>query len=316
MSNFKIGFFTEGGYEGNILRDNPNMRSDVSWICALNATHHPIIKLHELSSNLYDIGIVIIPKNKNHLLTYPLIENLKRVCNKIAVMQESTYWYWQDNEIEEQIWYFNTILEFDLILCHNDVDLKYYRGLTEKYCELLPTVMIDDNVKTSDKKNESVMIGGNFVSIYRGIDSYMVAREISDEVWAPTTGRMKPVEKNLDLNHLEWVNWLGFMYELSKHKYAVQLGTPSAGSFNLNCSYLGIPCIGYDNVNTQKVLHPTLSVEEGDIKKAKQLAKKLKDKDFYNECSRETKNLYEKYYSEKVFKTKINKILGELSEKN
>ena len=99
-------------------------------------------------------------------------------------MQESTYWYWQDNEIEEQIWYFNTILEFDLILCHNDVDLKYYRGVTNKPCELLPTVMIGDNVKTSGKKNESVMIGGNFVSIYRGIDSYMVAREISDEVWA------------------------------------------------------------------------------------------------------------------------------------
>ena len=39
------------------------------------------------------------------------------------------------------------------------------------------------------------MIGGNFVSIYRGIDSYMVAREISDDVWAPTTGRMKEQEK-------------------------------------------------------------------------------------------------------------------------
>ena len=84
----KIGFFTEGGYEGNISRDNPNMRSDVSWICALNATHHPIQKLHELPSDLYDVGIIIIPKNKNHLLNYPLVKNLKRVCNKIAVMQE------------------------------------------------------------------------------------------------------------------------------------------------------------------------------------------------------------------------------------
>ena len=303
----KIGFFTEGGYEGNVPRNHTNMRSDVSWICALNATHHPIIKLHELPSDLYDVGVVIIPKTKNYLLGYPFVENLKRVCKKIAIMQESTYWYWQDNEIEEQIWYFNTILEFDLILCHNDIDLKYYRGLTDKPCELLPTVMIGDNVQTSKDKNDSVMIGGNFVSIYRGIDSYMVGREISDNIWAPTTGRMKDRERELDLNHLDWVNWIEFMYELSKHKVAIQLGTPSAGSFNLNCSFLGIPCIGYDNVNTQKILHPSLSVEEGDMKGAKELANKLKDDDFYNHCSNETKELYTKEYSEEVFLTKWEK---------
>ena len=300
----RIGFFTEGNYQGKMPRNNPNMRSDVSWICALNAIHYPIVSLHTLPSDSFDVGVVIIPKTKNYLIDYPFVENLRRVCKKIAIMQESTYWYWQDNEIEEQIWYFNTILEFDLILCHNDVDLKYYRGLTNKPCELLPTVMIGDNVKTSDEKNESVMIGGNFVSIYRGIDSYMVAREISDEVWAPTTGRMKDKEKELDIKHLDWVTWTDFMYELSKHKYAVQLGTPSAGSFNLNCSYLGIPCIGYDNVNTQKELHPSLSVEEGDIKKAKELANKLKDDDFYNHCSNETKELYSKKYSEEIFKEK------------
>jgi|TARA_B100001094_G_scaffold274509_1_gene281549 hypothetical protein len=309
-----IGFFTEGNYQGKIPRSNPNMRSDVSWICSLDATHHPINSLHTLSADSYDVGVVIIPKTKNYLINYPFIKNLRRVCKKIAIMQESTYWYWQDNEIEEQIWYFNTILEFDLILCHNDVDLKYYRGLTNKPCELLPTVMIGDNVKTSDKKNESVMIGGNFVSIYRGIDSYMVAREISDDVWAPTTGRMKDQERELDIKHLDWVTWTDFMYELSKHKYAVQLGTPSAGSFNLNCSYLGIPCIGYDNVNTQKVLHPSLSMEEGDIKTAKELANKLKDKDFYNHCSNETKDLYSKNYSEenflKIWKQKILTKLG------
>ena len=151
------------------------------------------------------------------------------------------------------------------------------------------------------------MIGGNFVSIYRGIDSYMVAREISEDVWAPTTGRMKDKERELDLNHLDWVNWIEFMYELSKHKYAIQLGTPSAGSFNLNCSFLGIPCIGYDNVNTQKILHPSLSIEEGDIKRAKELARKLKDDDFYNHCSNETKELYKKEYSEEIFINKWKK---------
>ena len=50
-----IGFFSEAGYEGKVSRDNPNMRTDVAWVCALGATHHPIYKLHELSDNLLSL---------------------------------------------------------------------------------------------------------------------------------------------------------------------------------------------------------------------------------------------------------------------
>ena len=56
-----IGFFTEGNYQGKIPRSNPNMRSDVSWICSLDATHHPWPKVAELPDNSYDFGIIIIP---------------------------------------------------------------------------------------------------------------------------------------------------------------------------------------------------------------------------------------------------------------
>ena len=54
-------------------------------------------------------------------------------------MQESYYNYWQDSEIIEQIWYYNFLVEMDLILCHNEVDLKYYRGLTGRKCEIMPS---------------------------------------------------------------------------------------------------------------------------------------------------------------------------------
>ena len=63
-----IGFFTEGNYQGKMPRSNPNMRSDVSWICSLDATHHPINSLHTLSTDSYDVGVVIIPKTKNYLI--------------------------------------------------------------------------------------------------------------------------------------------------------------------------------------------------------------------------------------------------------
>ena len=41
----KIAFFSEAGYTGKVPRNNPNMRTDVAWVCALDAIHHPWPKL-------------------------------------------------------------------------------------------------------------------------------------------------------------------------------------------------------------------------------------------------------------------------------
>jgi hypothetical protein len=103
--------------------------------------------------------------------------------------------------------------------------------------------------------------------------------------------------------------WLQWMYELSKHKYGVQLGTAAAGTFNLNCAYLGIPCIAYDNVNTQKYLHPNLSVPDGNIKRARELATRLaNDVGFYTECSENAKSNFKNLYSEEIFLDKFSKL--------
>ena len=305
----KIAFFTEGQYTGRIPRNNPNMRTDVAWICALDAVHYPINKIHELNET-FDLGIVIIPKNKEILFDYPLIENMKKICKKIGTMQESTYWYWQGGTIQAQLWYQSILQSMDIIFCHNDMDLKYYRGITDVKCELMPTLMITDYIKTYQGERKGVMVGGNWVTAYRGFDSYIVGKILSDDISSPTTGRMKPDEKMLDINHLPWIVWLEWMYELSKHKYGVQLGTAAAGTFNLNCAYLGIPCIAYDNVNTQKYLHPNLSVPDGDIEQARKLATRLaSDEDFYIECSNKAKENFNKIYTEEKYLEKIKNII-------
>jgi len=310
----KIGVFTEGGYQGKVQRNNKNMRTDLAWWCALDAVHHPLLTIHELPDNTYDFGIMILPKKRQQLLNYPLLEQYKRVCKKVSVMQESYYNYWQDSEIIEQIWYYNFLIEMDLILCHNEVDLKYYRGLTGGKCEIMPTLMITDFIQTSPEKTDSVMMGGNLVKDYGGIDSYMVAREITNNIWCPTTGRMKEEEKQMDINHLDWLWWIDWIYELSKHKYGIQLGTAAAGTFNLNCAYLGIPCVGYNNVNTQRC-HPNLSVDVGDVESAKLLMKKLKeDTDFYNECSKTAIQKYNECFDEKVYIYTMKKVIQEVIE--
>ena len=307
----KIAFFSEAGYTGKVSRDNPNMRTDVAWVCALDATHHPISTIHELPDNSYDVGIMILPKNRKPLLNYPLLEQYKRVCKKVSIMQESYYNYWQDSSIEEQIWYFNFITEMDLIFCHNDIDLTYYNGLTNVRTELLPSLMITDDIVKRSDYGKGVVIGGNFVWAYGGFDSYQVATEITDDVTAVTTGRMKSEEEGV-LKHIPWVLWKDWINILSQFNVGIQLGTASAGTFNLNCSFHGIPCIGYSNVNTQKILHPSTTVEVGDIGGAKEIARKLKDDKFYDKCMKETQRIYENYYSEKQFLKHTSKIIESL----
>ena len=306
----KIGFFSEAGYEGKEPRNYDNMRTDVAWVCALDATHHPIPKLRSLPNNLYDVGVMIIPKNRKPLLDWfpnPVLEEYRRVCKKVTIMQESYYNYWQDSPITEQIWYFNFITEMDLIFCHNDVDLLYYNGLTNVRTELLPSVMITDDIVRRNEWGDGVIIGGNWVKDYGGFDSYQVGLEITDDITAVTTGRMKPEEEQV-LKHLPWMMWSEWIKTLSQFNVGVQLGTASAGTFNLNCSFHGIPCIGYSNVNTQKILHPLTTVEVGDIDNAKHIAKKLKNDKFYNLCMETTLKRYESHYTEKIFIEHWNRI--------
>ena len=295
-----IGFFSEAGYEGKVPRNHPNMRTYVAWVCALGATHHPLPKIETLPDKLYDVGVMILPKKREMLLNYPLLEQYRRVCKKVTVMQESYYNYWQDSPIAEQIWYFNFITSMDLIFCHNDVDLKYYNGLTNVRTELLPTVMITDGIVRRNESGNGTIIGGNWVKDYGGFDSYQVALELENPITAVTTGRMKPEEQEV-LNHIPWVMWREWIDILSQFNVGVQLGTAAAGTFNLNCSFHGIPCIAYSNSNTQRILHPLTTVELGEIDKAKDIARKLKDDKFYKFCMETTQKRYNMYYSEKVF---------------
>ena len=78
--------------------------------------------------------------------------------------------------------------------------------------------------------------------------------------------------------------------------------THAAGTFALNCAYLGIPCIGYKGLDTQEVCHPLTTVEVGNIGKAKELIKKLdSDQEFYDFNSAAARASYYKHYSRETF---------------
>ena len=301
----KIAFFTEGGYNGKVPRNNPNMRTDQAWICALDATHHCVFQLEQVTQK-YDIGIVIIPKEKNreHLANqnYSLISRIREYCNKILIMQESTHWDWQDESFNSMVWYYNQLTEADGILCHNDIDVPYFKGITNKPAFIFPTLMIEDNIKISKFKEDKTFIAGNWHTTYRGFDAWVVGQEFELPMIGFKSGKFKKGEETNGIDYLPWMNWSDFMFELSKCKYGVQCYQASAGQFPLNCAYLGVPCIGYDDINTQKDLFPNLSVKRGDIVSARKIANELQNnKDFYKQNVKIGKFNYNQLYKEEKF---------------
>jgi hypothetical protein len=306
----KIAFFTEMGFTGKVSRTHDNMRVEFAWMCALNAEHFNLDAAIKSCTDMngmqvYDLGIVIIPKNASLFD----ITKLYAVCRKIAVMQEGPNWFWQDYPIEKQIWYFNTISSADIIFTHNEIDRKYYQGLTLcNNVRVLPSLMIEESIGKLDSiERKDVVIGGNFVSWYGGFDSMIIAKELSDDIYAPSMGRKQAMEDQI-ISHLPYVNWKEWIHTLNKFKYGVHLmRTHAAGTFALNCAYLGIPCIGYKGLDTQEICHADLTVEVGDLESARKLAHKLRnDEEFYLYCVEKCKYRYNMNYTEEKFIEKFN----------
>jgi hypothetical protein len=132
----------------------------------------------------------------------------------------------------------------------------------------------------------------------------MLAKSITNEIYSPQMGRRSDGEEQLGITQLPYLEWDKWISELSRRKIGIHMmRTHAAGTFALNCSYLGIPCIGYKGLDTQKILHPHLSVDDGDLNSAREMLNRLDtDKDFYTLCSGETKELYNQFYHESNFK--------------
>mgnify|MGYP001045120843 FL=1 len=309
-----IAFFSEGGYNGKVPRNIP-MRTDQAWVCALNATHHCIFELNKINVS-YDIGVVIIPKEKNReslsSKNYPLIQNIRKFCDKVIIMQEGCHWDWMEDPVNTMVWFYNQLLECDMILCHNDSDVKYYKGMTDKECFVLPTLMIEDKIETL-KKEDRVFVAGNWHLTYRGFDAWVISNEFDLPKYGFKAGKYKEGEDINGINYLPWMDWHTFMKELSKCKYGIQTYQSSAGQFPLNCAYLGIPCIGYNDVNTQIKLFPETSFDRGDLVTGRKLARKLiEDPGFYTRVSEQAKDLYSSKYSENIFLECWNNIVKKL----
>ena len=314
-----ICFVSQNGHYGKLPRDFTNMRTEFSWMCALNANHYPIDYILNKSSKdipQYDLVIVILPKKLENYDTVKLLDLVKSIGKKVTVMQEGPAWYYQDYNYTNQVNYINFLSSMDFLLTHNKSDISYFKGIFKKPTFNLQSLMIEDVVKNVPRENNGMpIIGGNFCSWYGGVDSYFVSQNFNKPTFIPSMGRKIENEDQFpSLHHLPYMIWNEWIKTLANFNVGIHLmRTHAAGTFALNCAYLGIPCIGYKGLDTQETLHPELSVNIGDIEKANQLAIRLRDdKEFYNYCSDTTKHNYLMYYTEDKWLQIWNKIYEQI----
>ena len=300
----KIAFFTEMGFRGRVPRTHTNMRTEFAWMVGSDADH---FNLNDVPTQKYDLGIVITPKNSPEKVD---LKQIKSFCDKVGVMQEGPFWFFQDYNLPNQIHYYNNLISADIIFAHNEQDRQYYKGLTNHPdVRVLQSLMIEDPISniTPHEERSGIMIGGNMKSWYGGFDSFMLASSVTDEIYSPQMGRRQEGEHQLGIKQLPYLEWNQWISELSKRRVGIHMmRTHAAGTFAMNCSYLGIPCIGYDGLDTQRILHPNLTVKDGDLESARKLIDRLwNDLDFYEENRILTTELYNKHYSEEEWKRKF-----------
>jgi len=309
----KVAFFTEGLNGATYSRNFSNMRTDVAWQVALNSKNFNHWADLNPEIDEFDVGIIIVPK-KWPKEAFDCYYRNKNFCKQWAVMQEGPHELYQDWEIGIQIEYLNLLNSVDIIFCHNECDANYYRGLFDNRVEILPTLMIEDaipEITTRDDQRTGVMVGGNWCSWYSGQDSTFIASEFQEPIFMPSMGRKTPEEYKLKgyfgITHIPYLTWADWIKQLSQRKYAVHLmRTYAAGTFALNCAYLGIPCIGYESLDTQRICFPELTVKEGDLKSASKIVKHLISTPiFYEHVSAYAKKAWKENFHETVFMEKF-----------
>ena len=292
-------FFSESNIKGKVSRDFENARTEFGWSIMLDADWCPI---NQIPEKKYELGVIIIPKNNPNVD----ITRLKEFCDNVAVMQEGPHWYYQDYTIEKQIHYINSLREADWVYCHNKSDKKYYYGLGCDDVRVMRSMMIPEGLESQEYNSQKngILLGGNFVSWYGGMDSYLVASEVDDQKYGVSMGRKQEQEEMIeDIKYLPYMNWREWINHIGQYKVGIHMmRTHAAGTFSMNMSWHGTPVIGYSGLDTQELLHPQTTIGVGDLPKAKKIMRKLyEDKFFYHECSEQTKELFNKHYSEEAW---------------
>ena len=315
-------FCTELNIKGKIPPNFNNLRALETWIKFLEADH---LNIYEVLKEPLDItygGIcwLVIPKTLDHhhpLCKVDIVGILKNKFDIVYCIQEGETTWWNSSSVQTQIWIYNQFSSSDKIYTQNEYDKKYLKGLyPTKQIDIIRSVMdpeILNNIQPLPK-TEKAIIAGPCTSEYLGFNNNLIFQMLGIEVDIPPMGESRMPKDSINMaepigaNYLPYRMWKEWMEHLPQYRYGMfMVSAIGAATFPLNCGYFGIPCIGDNRADTQKLLFPDLSVDYLDYEKALMLAKKLKsDSVFYTDVSQKSKELYNKYFSKEIFLKTLN----------
>lgn len=314
----KIVYLTEMEFVAERIEEYvPNQSVLFTQMSGLNAAHLPIEVFLNNKEVLrkFDVCIFIYPKSRPEVLS--ICKDIKDRC-KLVLNQEGPRDFWYDWKPEHQKLFIEAMDMCDMFFANNESDLEFFRGFMGDKAVLSPVSFSKKQIEkfSTDIRNNTILIGGNMCKWYGGLSSIKVIENAGLQAYIPSMGRKQQNEeilygKNIKiLPYMDFDNWT---YFVSTNKYVVHLMKEiGGGNLSLTASALGIPCIGNKLWDTQRICQPRLSIDVWEIQKGRDLMYRLmNDKNFYDECALEAKDLaYQYFEKEVVANIQLNNLKG------
>lgn len=308
---------SEMGLIGKMPEDNPNMRVFESQVHAWDATHLPIHKvLNENTKYDGDVAVVLPKGNMDKEIISWLVNNhfdtfkdlREKFTGKVYWIQDGEAGYWNQQDVTLQLWWYNNVANCDGIICTNETEISFYSGMfpgkpisVARACmAYVPTIDVPREDKT--------IISGPLTREYNGLQQIIVAKRFANEIYIPPMGQERMPQDSwntadhLGVKYLDYMDWKTWMDQLGTYSYAVNLpGVTGTASFSMNCAWWGIPCIGDNMADTQRICYPKTSVDYNDIRSAVEIADKLKNPEFYREVAEYASETVRKEFTQERF---------------
>jgi len=287
----KILLISPNDIKGYVPDNYPNMRVEFCWAKALNACMMPYG--HDAYRYEADVVFFILPKHtegRDPLASMyaPKLYREQFPNAKIGLIQEGPVDYYLNWTAHGQFTYLNKLSEVDFLCAHNEADKLYLKNFNDNVY-VFPTIYDGTQIPDKHEDRQGVMISGNTSSWYGGTFGMYEAKKHTEFIYLPNSGRVNSKEiEDLHKQGIDvlqrWLLWTEWMRALNHVKLGINLmPIRAAGTFALNCASLGIPCIGFDDLDTQKHHHPKLAVCKNNYRHASRLIEKcLTDQNFYN----------------------------------
>jgi len=298
----KIAIATEMNMFDKVPEGFTNMRVEFCWAKMLDATFVPIhhLTMQYLTTSTgdnnpldFDCILFILPKKTRIYDSLPI--HLKRTYPniKIGIIQEGPITLYQDWKPMEQLGWCQSLSFVDIVFVHNNADKEYITNLVPiKDCRVIPSVIDYDLIKNIQPPTErkGIILSGNFSSWYGGMHGLLLAMKYRDlnypqeSISIPGSGRITDEERKFckenNITILPWTDWYGWMVRLNNFRLGINLmPTRAAGTFSRDCQALLIPCIGFNDLDTQVKLHPDLCVNRN-LSNIKEVITKIKTNNY------------------------------------